>query len=544
MTGVLIAADEAAVREAVQLAVEGAGRRIAGVCAAGPAAVELARATDPDVVVLAWTALDPNKVDLLSRVRSGAPEARIVVSCPGSPAGAALLALEAGADRYVESRDLADLLAAVEGPAAPGEPGSETVIDLREPDLEHRPQLRRDPGPYRALVVDDDPTARQLIRLSLELEGAAVTEAASLTEARLVLAADFDGVVLDRCLPDGDGLDLLPVLAKRYPQASVVVCSSVNDHAEPWFVLHVAKTDMESVVRGLGLVPAPVDAVGPVQEDDPDVAIGTRLRDRQAEIVRRWTASLSRRPPDQASSTPGALIAQLVQTLRQRDTVADAGRVAPGPDERRDRAELTVRQLAELRELITLELSRQLSPDDRGRPLADVNRDLDNWILALHARDIDRLQQQAWTDPLTGLLNRWAFNDALMREVARSARYHRPFSVVTADLDGLKAINDRDGHLAGDAALLAMATAIRSALRLSDGAYRVGGDEFVILLPETPKPVVAEVICRIQAGGAPSFSWGAATYLEDSDDSETVVGLADQQLVGRRHASRTMPEGL
>lgn len=139
---------------------------------------------------------------------------------------------------------------------------------------------------------------------------------------------------------------------------------------------------------------------------------------------------------------------------------------------------------------------------------------------------------------MTGLLNRRAFDEALGQEVARAARYRRPSSVARIDLDGLKAINDREGHAAGDAALVAIASAVRVSLRVSDRPYRVGSDEFVILLPETPRRLIPSIIERIERSGAPGSSWGAATYLEDTDDSETVIDPADRHLLARRRASR------
>jgi len=384
-------------------------------------------------------------------------------------------------------------------------------------------------------VVDDDSTARRLLRLSLELEGAEVIDAASLSQARDQLGHHFDGVVLDRRMPDGDGLDLLPLLAKRHPHASIVVCSNLEDHAEPWFVLHVPKTNMEGVVTALGLARrAEPSVVGLAHMDDRSTE--ARLGGRLTEIVGRWIARLGPRLADPPASAAHALVTQLTRAVNGLGSTQDD--VALTPADQGRLAEVGVRHLVDLRELLTAELRRQLSRDDRETLLAAVNRELDTRILAVVAHDLERLRQQASTDPLTGMPNRRAFDEALTQEVARATRHRRPFSVVMADLDGLKAINDRDGHPAGDAALVAMASAVRGALRISDSAFRVGGDEFVILLPETSKRVVADIIGRVQAGGAPKFSWGAATFLEDTEDSGTVIDLADRQLLDRRHASR------
>jgi GGDEF domain-containing protein len=83
-----------------------------------------------------------------------------------------------------------------------------------------------------------------------------------------------------------------------------------------------------------------------------------------------------------------------------------------------------------------------------------------------------------------------------------------------------------------------MADAMIRSLRGADTAYRVGGDEFVILLPETSKRHVGDIVERVAASGAPAFSWGAATYVDDTDDRDQLVALADDHLIRRRRARR------
>ena len=106
------------------------------------------------------------------------------------------------------------------------------------------------------------------------------------------------------------------------------------------------------------------------------------------------------------------------------------------------------------------------------------------------------LQRQALTDPLTGLGNSRRFREALDGEMKRSDRTGRPFSVVFLDLDDFKEMNDRLGHVAADRVLVAVADVVRSHLRASDLVCRWGGDELIILLPETDRreaAVVAEI---------------------------------------------------
>lgn len=103
-----------------------------------------------------------------------------------------------------------------------------------------------------------------------------------------------------------------------------------------------------------------------------------------------------------------------------------------------------------------------------------------------------QLRAQASTDPLTGLLNRRAFDEGLQREWSLSARDRIPSHLVLADLDGFKEINDRHGHAAGDRALVAVANALRLVTRSTDIVGRLGGDEFAVLLVRSLEPDTAE----------------------------------------------------
>jgi diguanylate cyclase (GGDEF)-like protein len=133
-------------------------------------------------------------------------------------------------------------------------------------------------------------------------------------------------------------------------------------------------------------------------------------------------------------------------------------------------------------------------------------------------------------DPLTRLLNRRAFVERLEAEVARATRYDRGFSLVICDLDGFKSVNDRLGHAAGDAALQGFARTIETSLRKSDDAFRIGGDEFALLLPEATEDEAREVIGRIRDRLDVRSSFGVAACPDDAADAQALFRLADEAL--------------
>ncbi|EXI83721.1 MAG: putative diguanylate cyclase AdrA [Candidatus Accumulibacter sp. BA-94] len=109
-----------------------------------------------------------------------------------------------------------------------------------------------------------------------------------------------------------------------------------------------------------------------------------------------------------------------------------------------------------------------------------------------------RAQAAALTDTLTGALNRRGFDQAHEREAARSRRNARPLALALIDLDDFKRLNDTLGHQAGDQALIHLVRTLRSALRPSDVLGRFGGEEFVLMLPDTELDEAVTALTRFQ----------------------------------------------
>ena len=163
-------------------------------------------------------------------------------------------------------------------------------------------------------------------------------------------------------------------------------------------------------------------------------------------------------------------------------------------------------------------------------------------LLLIHrALSVPQLQAEARVDPKTGLFNARHFAAALTEELGRSQRFQRPMSLIMADLDLLREINNSYGHLAGDAVLKGIAEVFRGELRHYDVPARFGGEEFSILLPETPpehaleiaeriRCAVAERLYEVETSSEPiraTVSIGVAGYPKDAEDANALIHQAD-----------------
>lgn len=198
---------------------------------------------------------------------------------------------------------------------------------------------------------------------------------------------------------------------------------------------------------------------------------------------------------------------------------------------------------------------RELS-ENLGRPVAlktalmDVlaSAGLFRVPIVIEYDELKTLQLNAVTDPLTGLYNRRLFAETFEKELNRSRRYGSPLGLVVLDLHRFKEVNDKHGHPRGDEVLRAAASTLKKALRTSDSAFRIGGDEFALLLPQTDaeqalalsrrvETVFIEMIQPLQLTVSVSMDHGIATFPQDGEQADQLIRVADERLYRLKHAN-------
>ncbi len=168
-----------------------------------------------------------------------------------------------------------------------------------------------------------------------------------------------------------------------------------------------------------------------------------------------------------------------------------------------------------------------------------------------NAKAVERIQELTITDDCTGLYNARHLYKTLEAEVYRSARFGYEFTVIFLDLDHFKQVNDVHGHLIGSKLLAEIGYNIKSHLRLIDYAFRYGGDEFVVLLPQTGKEAALNVAKRLLEDFRTSLllkddglnlnvraSLGIATYPEDAKSAHEIIRQADEMMYLVKNSTR------
>jgi diguanylate cyclase (GGDEF)-like protein len=203
-----------------------------------------------------------------------------------------------------------------------------------------------------------------------------------------------------------------------------------------------------------------------------------------------------------------------------------------------------------------LERRRQLT-DTLGKPISLKAAMVDVLASSSYLRvpilmeydDLRKLQFNAATDPLTELYNRRLFEEHFEKELNRALRYNQHLALVILDLHQFKEVNDRFGHPQGDLLLKTAAATLRKSLRTSDYAFRIGGDEFALLLVHSDSEQ-ANILARriranfgsavqsMQASVGLGLDYGIAVFPGDGDQKEVLVRVADQRLYEMKHSER------
>src|ERR1700687_505554 len=168
--------------------------------------------------------------------------------------------------------------------------------------------------------------------------------------------------------------------------------------------------------------------------------------------------------------------------------------------------------------------------------------------ILIEYEDLKKLELNAVTDPLTNLYNRRLFAETFEKELNRARRYSHPLGLVMLDLHRFKEVNDKHGHPRGDEVLRAAAATLKKALRTSDYAFRIGGDEFAVLLPQTDaeqalalsrriETVFAETLQSLPLSVGVSMDHGVATYPQDGEQADQLIRVADERLYRLKHAN-------
>jgi diguanylate cyclase (GGDEF)-like protein len=288
-----------------------------------------------------------------------------------------------------------------------------------------------------------------------------------------------------------------------------------------------------------------------------------RLQDSREELAKAWLlrmlerASLDqieRLPTDRIARELPALISEILRAVASaeptdieadnglRERAARVGELHGGEDAS---ATDVARDLATLQSVLIGALRRELQ-DREPHVFAEAVDRLAEVFCGIQAAAIDELvgrrerelERLANTDPLTGLYNVRFVQEQLRQLLDLHRRYGHPFAVLLLDIDGLKRLNDSRGHAEGDRALVAVAGAIRAAVRRVDAPARIGGDEFCVVAPQQTAARARVIADRIataiasleEQGFSIGISIGVASCPQHAVDAERLLELGDEAM--------------
>ncbi|WP_109151487.1 diguanylate cyclase [Azospirillum sp. TSO5] len=417
------------------------------------------------------------------------------------------------------------------------------------------------------LVEDDDADARLVTRsLTPYARRASVARATSLKEARAWLHRNAcDVVLLDLSLPDSFGLETVTRLHADAPSLPLVVLTGYDD--EDFALDILAHGAQDYLVKG--------QTDGPLMWRAVQHAMARKRLEEELRLSEERLQGIIGLAQDAILTTDAnlniTLFNRAAESLFRYDADDILGRplslLIPErfrPDHDAHIADFSVSEtqaqvMTNRREVVGLTADGQEFPAEvsiaklhhaHGLLFTAVIRDVSE-----RKRVESELRRMATTDPLTGLSNRRRFMELAEVEMARLRRYGRAVSVLMLDIDRFKAINDTHGHAVGDHALVRMAEVCRDELRDTDHIGRLGGEEFAIILPETPLASATEVAERLRQRLAlaevpivpgdhrhgclrMTVSIGVALCGDEDSSIERALGRADRALYEAKAAGR------
>ncbi|MEA2348168.1 MAG: hypothetical protein QOG62_1955 [Thermoleophilaceae bacterium] len=317
------------------------------------------------------------------------------------------------------------------------------------------------------------------------------------------------------------------------------------------------RRELEESIRRVG----EAFAAGLNAEEIVAVAVRTAIEACAAEVGRALPAITGNRPIAEVGQPAGPLLLALEEAERgalERDPTQEevvfGDPVASGQIEDCHAIAAT---LVETGESSEARVAGVVAIARRGEPFSDPEREVFVYLASRAAVSFENaslhqlIQEQAITDPLTGLFNRRRFGELLANETARAKRLGHPLGLIMLDVDSFKEANDTHGHQTGDAVLEAAASLLAKEVREIDVVARFGGDEFVAILPETDLNGATVLAERIRAKVADlkvkapdgstltvTASLGVASLPDSAHDGETLLAAADLALYEAKRAGK------